>query len=982
MWLSGSRTAISWLAAWTAATVVWGVAAEAPAQRQSLSEESKACEAGAVDRLDDGWGQVPRHPRPHAECAERQQVGTARLRPPRELIMYQLVGFPLVVWVACAGHAAAADLYVSPAGNDAWSGTLDKPNQAGTDGPLASLAGARDAIRRLKAAEGLRQPIRVHLQSGEYAVSEPLVFEPQDSGTEQCPITYVGEANRRPVISGGRKITGWQKQGDRWVAHLPDVQAGQRSFAALWVNGQRRTRARMPNEDYFYTAGKAPPISDPNTGQPASSAHVAFRFRHGDIRPFANLDEAIVVVYQSWEVGHQRIASVDGAKRVVTFRSPLPWAFDHWGGNVRYFVENVPEALDACGEWHVDRRTGLLSYIPFPEEDLTEATVIAPVAKQLILLRGKPAEGQFVSHLRFENLRLLHTDWEVPPQGHASSQAACNFPGAMEALGARSCVVEGCELAHLGTYAVWLRFGCQHNRIARNEIHDVGAGGVRLGEQSDPRSEPETAEHNIVDNNLIYDGGNIDPGAVGVWVGRTSHNRVSHNEICDLDYTGISVGWSWGYAPSSAHHNVIEFNHIHNIGRGVLGDMGGIYCLGDSPGTVVRNNLVHDVCDYRTGSLAIYTDEGSTGILIENNIGYGTTYANFHQHYGRENIVRNNIWAFGRDHQLSRARQEDHISFTFERNIVYFDNGKLLKGGWTNDKFTMDRNLYWDTSRPDGDIRFGEATFAEWQARGHDRHSLIADPRFVDAANFDFRLQPDSPALQLGFVPIDASQIGLYGDPEWVRTPQRIERRVYVPPPRPVPQPTPVQDDFEEALAGMTPEDPTVSVESAGTILVTDELAAQGKQCLKFVDAPGQSFRFNPHLWYSPHLAAGQVRGSFDVRIEPGAIGHFEWRQYDGGSYRIGPSLRIEGDGTLLSGGRHIGTIPLSQWLHIDITCRLGDRAEGHWTLRYGPLGGTLSQLELPCDPDFRRLDWVGFIADAAIAAVFYVDNLQIVPSG
>jgi hypothetical protein len=896
--------------------------------------------------------------------------------------MHQLVPSLALLAVTLLGHVATAvDLHVSPQGNDAWTGTLEKPNEAQTDGPLASLTGARDAIRKLQAAGPLQQPIRVRIRSGEYAIREPIAFEPQDSGTEQCPISYVGDQDERPIISGGRQITGWQKQGDRWVAQLPEVQAGPWTFAALWVNGERRTRARMPNEDYFYTAGKAPPVTDPKTGQPASSAHVAFRFKPGDLRQFSRLDDAVVVVYQSWEVGHQRIASVDEAKRVVTFRSPLPWAFDHWGGNVRYFVENVPEALDAPGEWYLDRTTGLLSYLPFPGEDLTRATIVAPVAKQLIVLNGKPAENQFVSHLKFENLRLEHTDWEVPPQGHAAAQAACDFPGAIEAVGARNCSVEGCELGHLGTYGVWLRFGCQDNRIARNEIHDLGAGGVRLGEQSDPRSESETAQRNTVDNNLIHDGGKIDPGAVGVWIGRTSHNRVSHNEICDLYYTGISVGWSWGYAPTSAHHNVVEFNHIHNIGRGVLGDMGGIYCLGDSPGTVLRNNLVHDVYDHHTGSLAIYTDEGSTGILIENNIGYGTTYANFHQHYGKENIVRNNIWALGKDYQLSRARQEEHVSFTFERNIVYFDNGKLLKGGWTNDRFVMDRNLYWDTSRPDGDIQFGEATLAEWQARGHDRNSLIADPKFVNAAQFDFRLQPDSPAFQLGFVPIDAGQIGLYGDPDWVRAPQRIKRQVYVPKPPAEPQPTPIEDDFEAALADMPPEGPIVSVENAGSILVTDDLAALGKQCLKFTDAPGQKYSFNPHLWYSPHLATGQVRGSFDVRIEPGAIGHFEWREYSGGSYRVGPSVRIEGDGKLMSGGKQIGQVPLSRWLHVEITCGLGDAANGKWTLRYGPLGGELTQRELPCDPKFKKLDWAGFIADASAATEFYLDNLKIGPS-
>ena len=202
---------------------------------------------------------------------------------------------------------------------------------------------------------------------------------------------------------------------------------------------------------------------------------------------------------------------------------------------------------------------------------------------------------------------------------------------------------------------------------------------------------------------------------MGVWIGRTNCNQISHNEICDLYYTGISVGWSWGYSPTSAHHNIVEFNHIHDIGRGVLGDMGGTTAWEIRRGRC-SHNLVHDIYDHHTGSLAIYTDEGSSGILIENNIGYGTTYANFHQHYGRENIVRNNIWAFGKDYQLSRVRKEEHISFTFERNIVYFDNGKLLKGGWTNDRFIMDRNLYWDTSHPGGNLTFADATLAQWQA--------------------------------------------------------------------------------------------------------------------------------------------------------------------------------------------------------------------------------------------------------------------------
>jgi hypothetical protein len=877
--------------------------------------------------------------------------------------------------------APAADLYVAPDGNDAWSGRLEKPNAARTDGPLASLAGARDAIRKIKAGGAPRQAVCVHIKGGRYALGEPLVLLPHDSGTEQFPIIYRGEPGDRPILCGGREITGWKKERDRWVAELPEVKAGKWSFAALWVNGERRTRARMPNDGgFFHTAGKAPPVVDPKSGKPEASSRLAFRFRPGDIPRLTNPDDAVVVVYQSWEVGHQRIATLDHAKRVISFKSPLPWAFDYWGGGVRYYVENAPEALDAPGEWYLDRKTGRLSYIPLPGEDLTKASVIAPVAKQLILLSGKPAAGQFVSHVRFENLRLLYTEWDVPPEGHAAGQAACDLPGAIEATGTRHCTVEGCEIAHLGTYGVWLRFGCQDNRIAHNDIHDLGAGGVRLGEMGDPATAAETAERNVVDNNLIHDGGKIDPGAVGIWIGRTSYNRVSHNEICDLLYTGISVGWSWGYSPPSAHHNVVEFNHVHDIGRGILGDMGGIYCLGDSPGTVLRNNLVHDVYDHHTGSLAIYTDEGSSGILIENNIGYATAYANFHQHYGRENVVRNNIWALGKGYQLSRARQEDHLSFTFERNIVYFDNGKLLAGGWTNDRFLMDRNLYWDTSHPAGDLRFGDATLAQWQARGHDRHSLVADPKFVDAAHADFRLRADSPALKLSFVPIDTSRIGLYGEPDWVVAPKRIVRQAYVPTAPADPPPEPVDDDFEASVVGAPPDGGFVNAENVGGIVVTNETAAAGKQCLKFIDAPGQKYSFNPHLVYAPHFTSGPVRGSFDVRIEPGAIGHFEWRDYVGGDYRVGPSLRIEADGRLLSQGRQLNRIPLSRWLHIEITCGLGDKADGRWTLAYGPTGGAMKRLELTCDPRFKRLDWVGFSADATIAAVFYVDNIKIGP--
>src|ERR1051326_4129654 len=161
--------------------------------------------------------------------------------------------------------------------------------------------------------------------------------------------------------------------------------------------------------------------------------------------------------------------------------------------------------------------------------------------------------------------------------------------------------------------------------------------------------------------------------------------------------------------------------------------MGGIYTLGRQPGTTIRNNLWHDIPGILYGGLGIYFDEGSSGITAESNVVYRTTHGGFHQHYGKTNVVRNNIFAFARDHQLQRTRPEPHNSFNFQTNIVYFDSGALLTGDWSDNNYQMDSNIYWDarTGASPGSLRFAGATLEAWRARGHDHESLVADPLFV-----------------------------------------------------------------------------------------------------------------------------------------------------------------------------------------------------------------------------------------------------------
>jgi parallel beta-helix repeat protein len=289
----------------------------------------------------------------------------------------------------------------------------------------------------------------------------------------------------------------------------------------------------------------------------------------------------------------------------------------------------------------------------------------------------------------------------------------------------------------------------------------LGAGGIRIGETAKRENDFEASHSNEVKDNHIHRLGRVFAPAVGVFILQSGRNRVAHNEINDLYYTAISVGWNWGYQETPCRENVIEFNHLHDVGQAMLSDMGGIYTLGVQRGTVIRNNLIHDVDSFTYGGWGLYPDEGSTDILLENNVVYRCKSAGFHQHYGRDNIVRNNIFALNKEHELMRTREETHNSFTFERNIVYFESGDLLGSNWSNDKFAMDKNVYFDArAGAAAEKMFKGASLAQWRARGHDLHSVVADPQFVNVKKDDFRLQPSSPAFALGFKPIDISTVG------------------------------------------------------------------------------------------------------------------------------------------------------------------------------------------------------------------------------
>ena len=677
------------------------------------------------------------------------------------------------------------DAYLAKNGNDNWSGRLPRPNAEKTDGPLATFEGAVRRLRALKDSGALDEPVTVWVRGGVYPLAAPLRFAPEDS----WPVTFAAYRDERPILDGGRRITEWQvtKLNGRlaWVADLPEVAENKWNFRQLFVNGKRAPRPRLPKEG-LYRMAEAPGLKRP-TGW-GNGGQTQFICAEGDVRDFHGLCDVEVVYLHYWIEERSPIAAFEPATRLVTMARPSRSAlvFSFPGAQLAdYYLDNVFEALDEPGQWYLDRAPGRLYYLPRHGEHLGNTEVHAPRLLQLVALLGKPEANRDVEHIRFRGLTFRHTDWRHPGEetrgidpdtdarfsrGHcaSTSQAASDVPGVIRFFGARHCAVEDCVVEHIGWYGVEIGEGCLDIRVIRNVIRDMGAGGVKIngaaaGEECPAR---ETHHHRVTDNE-ISGGGRVFHSAVGVLSMHAHDVEIAHNHICDLFYTGISCGWEWGYQESVSYNNRIEFNHIHHIGQGLLSDIGGIYTLGVQPGTVIRGNLIHDVRTARYGGWCIYLDEGSSHILVERNICYDADHQVFHQHYGRENVLRNNIFAFGGDAVATYSRLEPHRGLTFERNVLITDGKPVWSSGHPEDKdaprYISDRNLIWDVrgQRPTFLFKNGrKLSLAAWRRLGHELHSVVADPKCRNIGKRDFALAKNSPALALGFEAIDISGVG------------------------------------------------------------------------------------------------------------------------------------------------------------------------------------------------------------------------------
>ena len=857
--------------------------------------------------------------------------------------------------------------FVSTNGDDTRSGKYPTACDSSDKGPLATLPGAKNLLGEMIESGSMGKPVLVYLRGGKYFQTAPITFSPGDSGTQNAPITYLAYPYEKPIFSGGKIIKNWQEVNGKWQTEIVEYAEKPSRLGALWVNGVRRPAAVQPNDGYFYTAGKAEPVNQ------------AFQFQPGDIQNWTNVDDVIVEVFHSWATSLHRIESIDFENHIVMFTAPAFWGFEDLGPGQRYRIHHVGDGLDREGEWYLDSNSGKITYFPLPGETLDSVEMIVPFSEQILKISGVPQAGEFVQYLNFEGLTFMHTNWHPGNLGSSTVQAAIEINGAIEVLGGRNIVFEKVRIGHIGTYGLWFRKGSQDCQLIESEIFDMGGGGVRIGDIWETEDPYQNAGSNKVENCFLHDGGNILSGAMGIWIGRSSNNQILHNEISDFDYTGISAGW-FGSAASSANHNIIGHNHIHHIGRGILSDMGGVYTLGLSPGTEVTHNLIHDISSFSHGfgAFGLYPDATSSDILFKDNLVYKTASGSFYQNDAKDNIVTNNIFAFSHEAQIARWTEDDHQSFNLHHNIIIYNNALLLGYRWSNGNFKLSHNIYWDLVAQNA--LFNCLTYEEWEAAGNDSNSLVVDPQFRDALDLDFRLLPTSPAFELGFVAFDLESFGLYGDEDWVNLPHKIERDE-----TPMPEyspPEPFSDGFEITEVGKQPIDAIFYGETeSATIRVTDEIAASGSQSLKFTDAPGLDYIFNPLMFYQPNLSEALISGSFKLNLGEGAVFLHEWRDIST-PYVAGPSIYIASDGSLTATGKYLMQVPRNTWIAFEMIFQVGSLGDGLYDLTVtlpGAKPKTFRDLGTP-GQTICGLHWLGFVANSNAVTSFYLDDVSLIP--
>ena len=576
--------------------------------------------------------------------------------------------FVTAICILCSHWLLAGEIWISPKGSDFNDGTCQSPK--------ATLTSALRQAREWRRTEDnrIQGGITIYMEGGTYAFYEPVFIRPEDSGTKESPTIIRSVGDEKVILSGGISINGWKKQGKVWVADVPVFNGRPLDFRQLWVNGKKAVRARDVED--FEKMNRICSVDEKNEILYVPAVSIR---RLIDNKGNLKAKYAEMVLHQMWCVANLRIRSVEvqGDSAAIRFHQPESRIqFEHpWprpmvttdGHNSAFYLTNARELQDVPGEWYHDIDARKVYYYPREGEKMQEAEVIVPAVETLVRVEG--TLDRPVCHIRFEKITFSYTTWMRPSEkGHVPLQAGMyltdgyridpkmqrdylNHPldnqgwlgrpaAAVRVVAARQIDFERCRFEHLGSTGLDYEEAVQGGVVRGCLFLDIAGNGLLVGSFSpaahethlpyDPADRREVCTQQQINNCYFTEIGNEDWGCLAIAAGYVGDVNIEHNEISEVPYSGISLGWGWTQTVNCMRNNRVHANLIHHYAKHMY-DVAGIYTLGSQPKSYVTENCVHSI--YKPGYVHdpnhwfyLYTDEGSSFITVRDNWTEGEKY--------------------------------------------------------------------------------------------------------------------------------------------------------------------------------------------------------------------------------------------------------------------------------------------------------------------------------------------------------------------
>ena len=837
------------------------------------------------------------------------------------------------------------------------------PTGTGTAGVLSALKQARDARAGLpKDASGA---IRVVFPPGEYPIFDTVVLTPADSGTAAMPTVLESEVPGKAVWVGALRLNdpvAAAKPAGAWQYSLAGIRhrVDARDGGQFFVGDQRAVLARTPNVGSDWLVQR-PLIEGGKTQFVATTGNA----RELNALTNGQSDRAILHLMHAWTSGHYRIENVSD-NQIVRIAPSANWPFQSFGTRQRYVIQNVPTALDAPGEWVEDR--DVVTYVPRAAESRSQTAYLS-VNPLLLQFKGRADRDGWVEHIHIKGLTFAYTYHSLMnDDAQQDWQAAVKVRAAVEISDARYIRIQDCKIVHTGGYGLWLKNGVQNVDVQRCVLQDLGAGGIKVGEADAPKPGRQGTESNRLIGNVISHVGQDFPGAVGIWIGHSFGNVVQGNVVANTTYTGISVGWQWGFGRPTSGDNQIRDNVLWNIGQGVMADLGGIYTLGRAPGTVIAGNYIRHVRGFRqygAGAWGVYNDEGSSDMTIEGNVVIDAEAGAYNLSFGRDLTVTGNFFLMGAGPEINWSFPKQSGNWRAENNVLIPKGARALTENVTSPLLQVQGNLLGVGNRADlgRSCPRGCQTTTLMNVSGMgsdvaqiDIDGLPAERRAALRAVVQRAQQTVAQARKL-----TASNVLPQPGASTLAVSQSAvqEQRIEL-----------VSLDFANAPLGAHPPPLRYSPSSRLELIQVspgEVGSSRSGNCLRFVDGSPDLAGFDPHVFLDEHATGGTLSTEFDVWVDSLTDLVHEWRD-DSQPFKSGPILVMRADGISV-GGRQLMRWKPQAWYRVRVVAPLG-RNDATWELHVTADGKTSSWRGLPINsPGWNSATWIGWISQTTQSA-------------